>query len=326
MKVFTSNRLLVALSVVILAMVVLTVAAPNLAPSVMDILGEDARRALGRPYFKLGNVAITPVLFIKLIVCILALTFASRLARRFIRLRVLARTSMDEGQRYAAERIAGYAIVLIGSMVMLQSLGVNLSSLAFLGGIIGVGIGFGLQTIANNFVSGLILLTERPIKIGDRVEVAGMAGVVLRIGARSTWVRGADNGVMILPNSELVTGRVLNLSAIEHRLRLVLKVGVSYGADPDAARVTMIRVALDHPDVLRTPPPEVVLTGFGENGMTFELRVWTMTPGPVPGGLQSDLYLGIHRAFLEKGIEIPLPQRTLHLRSASAPIAVRNEL
>jgi small-conductance mechanosensitive channel len=238
---------------------------------------------------------------------------------------VLVRTSLDQGQRYAFAHIVGYLAYLFGLLVGLQLVGLNLSNLVLLGSAIGIGLGFGLQNIANNFVSGIILLTERPIRVGDRVEVGGTNGDVVRIGARSTWVRTNDNVVIIIPNSEFINNRVTNWTANDRQVRFAYRVGVSYGSDPDRVRDILTEVALRHPDVLADPPPEVLFSGFGDSSLDFQLRVWTVHRVQTPLVLGSELYYAIFDAFRKQGIEIPFPQRDLHLKTLPASLRVSRD-
>ena len=322
MKVFTGNRVLFALCVVIAALVFLRVAAPDALPSLFELLGEDMTRALTREYFAVGSVKVSPLLLLEATFYILLLTILAKLSKRFVRKRILRFTSMDEGQRYALERMTAYVVFTVGLMITLQSLGVNLSSVAWLGGAIGVGIGFGLQPIASNFISGLILLAERPIKVGDLVEVGGTSGIVMRIGARATWIRAVDNAVILIPNSEFVTGRVRNWTLVEKKARYSVKVTVSYDCDPEKVRDLLVSAALAHPDVLKSPPPDVILQALGENGLQFELRVWTTNQVLTPPVLASDLHFSILGALRRSGFEIPVPQRDLRVRSVAGPIKV----
>jgi small-conductance mechanosensitive channel len=194
-------------------------------------------------------------------------------------------------------------------------MGLDLSSLTFLGGAVGIGIGFGLQAIVNNFVSGLIMLVERPVKVGDRIEVGGTAGDVVKIGPRSTWIRGIDNAVTIVPNSEFITGRVTNMTALDQMARYRVTVGVAFDTDPERVRALLMGVARAHPDVLQDPPPDVILAAFGESALRFDLRFTTATQVHTPQRIMSDLYCSILKVFREHEIEIPVPQRDLRLRS-----------
>lgn len=291
-----------------------------LAPQLLARLDADVARLLAEPLFHLGELAVSPLLVFKLLLFLILLTLAARLTRRFLRDRILPRTSMDAGQRYALGRIAGYAVFVLGLIIGLQSVGVDLSSLVVVGGALGIGVGFGLQSIASNFVSGLVLLVERPVKLGDRVEVGDTYGDVVRIAGRSTWVRTNDNVVIIIPNSEFINNRVTNWTANDRQVRFSLPVGVSYGSDPEKVRQILFDVAQRHPDVMADPGPEVLFVGFGDSSLDFSLRVWTINQVQTPRRLKSDLYFAIFQAFREQGIEIPFPQRDLHLKSVAAPL------
>jgi len=314
------TRWLALLGIGAAALIALLLFIPELLPSIFGSLRSDFRNAVVRPYFHIGGLPITPAFLVKAALFLFALSIASGAIRRFLGQRVLIRTSLDEGQRYALAQIVAYLVYLFGVLVGLQLVGLNLSNLVLLGSAIGVGVGFGLQNIANNFVSGIILLTERPVRVGDRVEVGGTNGDVVRIGARSTWVRTNDNVVIIIPNSEFINNRVTNWTANDRRVRFAYPVGVSYGSDPEHVRKVLTDVALRHPDVLDDPHPEVLFAGFGDSSLDFQLRVWTVTRVQTPLVLGSELYYSIFAAFREQGIEIPFPQRDLHLKTVSASL------
>ncbi len=321
----TRTRVLVLLGVSAASLIALLLFVPELLPSLFGGLRADVRNALMRPYFHVGKLPITPVFLAKAALFLFALGLITGAIRRFLWKRVLVRMSLDEGQRYAFAHIAGYLVYLFGVLVGLQLVGMDLSNLVLLGSAIGVGLGFGLQNIANNFVSGIILLTERPVRVGDRVEVGGTNGDVARIGARSTWVRTNDNVVIIIPNSEFINSRVTNWTANDRQVRFAYPVGVSYGSDPEHVRNVLTDVAARHPDVLSDPPPEVLFSGFGDSSLDFQLRVWTVTRVQTPLVLGSELYFAIFETFRRNGIEIPFPQRDLHLKSVSASVRVSHD-
>ncbi|MEO5926428.1 MAG: mechanosensitive ion channel domain-containing protein [Bryobacteraceae bacterium] len=281
----------------------------------LQIFGDRVRSLWEEPVVTIGGLGISPVFLVKALVFIVLLVLASRLGRRFLRKRVLARSSIDPGLQYALEVGTGYLILILGLVIGLQSVGLNLSSLAFLTGIVGVGVGFGLQNIVSNFVSGLILLVERPIKVGDRVEVGDLSGDVVRIAARSTWVRTNDNVVIIVPNADFISNRVTNWTANDRRVRFSVPLGVSYGSDPVSIREILLKIAGSLDEILKDPAPDVIFHGFGDSSLDFELRVWTEDSLRTPQILKSNLYFAIFRAFSEQGIEIPFPQRDVHLRS-----------
>jgi small-conductance mechanosensitive channel len=221
---------------------------------------------------------------------------------------------MDAGMQYLVSRIAGYLVLVLGLLVALQTAGLNLSSLTVLAGALGVGIGFGLQNIVHNFVSGLILMGERSIQIGDRVDVGGVLGRVTRIGARATAIQTNDNISIIVPNSEFVSNRVVNWSLEgDKNVRLRVPVGVSYKSDPHRVKDLLLQVASANPHVLKEPAPQVVFREFGDSALNFELRIWTADMTHRPGFLKSELNFAIWEVFKTHRIEIPFPQRDLHI-------------
>ncbi len=322
MKLSTGNRLLILLGMAIVAVVGIGFLASETALPLVGTLRSDFLKALNKPYFSIGDLPITPLFLIKTFIFFFLLRMISGMTRRLMSRRVLVRTSLNAGQQYAYAQITAYLVFLFGLLIGLQWAGVNMSSLVILGGAVGIGVGFGLQNIANNFVSGIILLMERPIQVGDRVEVGDTNGDVVKIAGRSTWIRTNDNVVMIIPNSEFINSHVTNWTANDRQVRFSIPFGVSYSSDPEIVREVLEEVAANHPDVLTVPPPEVLFTGFGDSSLDFELRVWTITRVQFPRILASEIYFMIFKAFKEHGIEIPFPQRDLHVKSVSAPIPV----
>ena len=283
------------------------------------------KRLLTQSFITLGNTPITPVLIGTVILFLVLVTMGSAIAKRFVR-RLLSRTHLDQGQRYAIEVGTGYLVFTGGLLIFLQSAGLNLSSLAVVGGAIGVGVGFGLQNIFNNFVSGLILLVERPIKMGDRVQVGDLLGDVVRIGARSTWVRTNDGIIIIVPNSEFISNSVTNWTASARQVRVSIPIGVAYESDLAQVREILLRTARNNTDVLKDPAPDVILTEFGDSSINFSLRVWTISQVRTTNILRSDLFFAIHRAFTEGEVTIPFPQRDLHIISPlPVPLASHQE-
>ena len=233
---------------------------------------------------------------------------------------IFRRLSIADAQKFALGRFTTYLFFLGGLFIGLQSLGVNLSSLVVFGGAIGVGIGLGLQNVVSNFVAGLILLIEQPIRIGDRIETSNTLGDVVKIEARSTWVRTNDNVVIIVPNSEFINNSVTNWTANDPNVRISLPVGVGYNSDPEQVRSLLLKAAMAHPAVLADPRPDVVFTDYGDNSLNFALRVWTSTLAHAPIILKSDLYFALFKLFTEHHIELPFPQRDLHIRSSDIPL------
>jgi small-conductance mechanosensitive channel len=224
---------------------------------------------------------------------------------------------MGQGARDAVVTITGYIMFLIALLAGMSAAGFDFGNIAIIAGALSVGIGFGLQNIVNNFVSGLILLFERPVRKGDWVVVNGTEGVVKDIQIRSTRIETFDRSDVIVPNSELISNQVTNWVLSSSSGRAVIPVGVAYGTDTELVRDTLLKVAEESDDVAKTsylPEPKVLFREFGDSSLNFELRVFLHN---VDSRLSviSDLNFAIDKAFREAGIEIPFPQRDLHVRS-----------
>jgi len=268
-----------------------------------------------KPLFQLGQTWISLATIVEFFVVGAIVVVVSRVVRYLLRTRVLAHTKLDIGQQYAIARIVSYVVLVLGLLIGVETIGVNLSSLAVIAGALGVGIGFGLQNIVSNFVSGLIILAERPIQINDRVDLGnGTVGKVERIGARATHVLTNDNIMIIVPNSEFVANRVVNWTHVDPRVRLRLGVGVGYGSDPHVVSKLLLDIAGENPNVLKNPAPTVVFKQFGDNSLNFELRVWATDMAHRPGNLESQLNFAIWDKFKKEGIEFPFPQRDVHIK------------
>ncbi|UCD81001.1 MAG: mechanosensitive ion channel family protein, partial [Desulfobacterales bacterium] len=233
---------------------------------------------------------------------------------------VFSRRGLDPGARMSIARLIHYALVLVGFILALFALGFDLKNITILGGALGVGIGFGLQTIVNNFVCGLIMLFERPVKVGDTIELNGQQGIIKKVGLRSTVVQTYDNSEIVVPNSDLITNQVTNWTLGERLSRIRIPVGVAYGSDVPLVMNTIRECAADNQTVLKHPAPKVLFVNFGDSSLDFELRVWV---ADFDTRLQvvSELHQEIDRRFRELNIEIPFPQTDLHLRSIDAPAA-----
>jgi small-conductance mechanosensitive channel len=233
---------------------------------------------------------------------------------------VLARTSLPRGVPFAISTLARYAILLVGFSMALLVAGFEMGRLALMVGALGVGIGIGLQDIVNNVVSGLILLFERPVQVGDTVELGTVRGEVRRIGIRSSTVRTFDGAEIVIPNSKLVSESFVNWTLSDRQRRIEIPVGVAYGTDPDRVIELLDRVVRARPEFLAEPPPVVLFERLGESSLDFLVRVWT-PDFDTSRRLHSLLLLDIHRALRDAGIEIPFPQRDLHVRSAAPSAA-----
>lgn len=263
----------------------------------------------------LGDSKITLGLLLWLIISITAIFILSELIRKVLANKILSRYDLDLGTRQSIATIVKYILICLGFITILQNTNVDLSALGILAGAIGVGIGFGLQNITNNFISGLIILFERPIKIGDRIEVNGVNGDVVKISARSTMVVTNDNITIIVPNSQFIDSAVINWSHHDRNVRFNIPVGVSYKENPERVKEILIQVAKDNPGVLKSPGPDVLFDNYGDSSLNFNLRIWTTEFTSKPNVLKSQLYYEIFKRFSSEGIEIPFPQRDLHIRS-----------
>jgi potassium efflux system protein len=233
---------------------------------------------------------------------------------------VLPRLPLNRGVPYAISTVTYYVLLLLVALATLSAAGAELNKFTVLTGALGVGLGFGLQNIVNNFVSGLILLFERPIHVGDTVEVGGLVGIVRRIGARSSTVVTFQGAEVIVPNSNLISNQVINWTLSSQWRRVDIPIGVAYGTDPERVIKLLVGVAQSHPGVLLERPPMAFFMGFGESALKFELRFWSDRQDAW-FQLQSDVTVAVAKAIEEAGIDIPFPQRDLHLRSIGASVA-----
>jgi len=289
-------------------------------PDFINSLAAGSRQILLYSFFKIGPLPVTPLFLLKAGAFLFLLITVSHLIQRFLLSRLFRHLNISAAQKFALGRFTTYLLFLGGIFIGLQSHGVNLNSLVVFGGAVGVGVGLGLQNIVSNFVAGLILLVEQPIRIGDRVETSDTLGDVIRIAARSTWIRTNDNVVIIVPNNVFINQSVTNWTANDPNVRIAIPVGVGYNSDPEQVRTILLQAAHAHPDVLADPKPDVIFTEFGDNSLNFSLRVWTGARAHTPLVLKSDLYFALFKLFTEHHIELPFPQRDLHLRSSDIPI------
>jgi small-conductance mechanosensitive channel len=307
MKMSLKNRILILASAVVAGLVGWGFLRRPLSASLFDMLNGDVRRVLLWPLFTIGKLPLTPLFLIKCTVFLIALSLFSRLFQNFLGREVLTHTSMDRGHQYAFVRVSGYVIFALGLVIGLDTTGLNLSSLLVVGGALGVGIGFGLQNIVANFVAGIVILWEGPIKLGDFIDIGNTHGEVIRIGARGTWVRTFDNEVIIVPNSEFINSRVANWTANDRTVRFTVPVGVSYDSDLDTVRAVLLDIAKRSEHVLEDPAPAVLVNGFGDNAVNISLRVSTTTMIDRTDTLKSALFMEIFRVFREKKIVLPFP-------------------
>lgn len=283
----------------------------------MDIL-QNIKDLLDIAVFDLGKTRFTLLTIIYILVFLTLLIFVTAKLKKYIVNILLAKSGIDIGTRESFGAIFRYIIIVIGFVIVFQTAGIDLSSLTILFGALGIGVGFGLQNVTSNFVSGLIILFERPIKIRDRIEVAGIHGDVVDISLRATTIVTNDNISVIVPNSEFISSTVINWSHMDRNVRFNIPVSVSYKEDPESVKEILLEVAGRNEGVLKHPAPDVLFDKYGESSLNFNLRIWTRSHINKPGVLRSQLYYEIFKVFREKGVEIPYPQRDIHIKSKPA--------
>lgn len=271
-------------------------------------------RFLTSPVLTLGEVNYSALQVLQLIALTVGLWFAVSFLTRLFKSYVLVRTGAEAGVQEVIAVITQYTLAFLGMIVLLQTSGLDLRSLAIFASVIGVGIGFGVQNIANNLISGLIITLERPIKLGDFVKVGDLMGTVKRIGARSTEIQTLDQVSILVPNSRFLESEVVNWSYGDPVSRLLIPVGVAYGSNIQHVQAALLEAARSHPEVLVRPHPQVWFLGMGESSLDFDLRVWVGDPKKLLR-IKSDLYYRIEASLRRYNVEVPFPQRDLNLRS-----------
>jgi len=265
--------------------------------------------------YKVGGENLSLASLLVGLLIFLAVLGFSTVLRHLVLTRTLKRFEIEQGVHYAILALVRYLFLCIAIYLGLVFAGFNLTSLTVLFGALGVGIGFGLQNIIQNFISGLIILFERPIQVGDFVDLGDLSGMIQKISIRSTTIRTSDNVSVIVPNSEFVSSRVVNWSHGSPEVRLRIPIGVAYGSDVELVKRVLLEVAAEKDDVLEDPAPTVFFDSFGDSSLNFELGVWRKTEALRPRRLISDLNFAIDRKFRKHDIEIPFPQRDLHIKS-----------
>jgi small-conductance mechanosensitive channel len=264
--------------------------------------------------FTVKGAAVTPSTMVVAVIAVILAFVLSSILQRVLKTRFLSRFKLDPGLEFALLRILHYCIILLGLYIALVSMNIPLGALVGFFTLLGVGIGFGLQNVANNFLSGLILLFERPIKIGDRIIVDDILGDVKQINLRTTAITTLDNISIIVPNAKLLENNLINCSYGDKRIRIHLPVGVAYGSNIDLVTRVLIEAADEEKDVLGQPKPDVWFTEFGDSSLNFELICW-LPNSQVKPDVINRLNRAIDRVFREHDVEIPFPQRDLHIRS-----------
>ncbi len=277
---------------------------------------------LNYPFVNQKEFSVSILSLLLLILIIFIATLVSRYTRRFLQKRVLPKFHIEIGLQYTLLRLVHYLIIALGVLYAMKiGFSVDLTSVAVIVGFLSVGIGFGLQYVAADIASGFILLFERPIRIGDWVMLADdMEGRVETISLRSTVIITNENLAVIVPNSKLVQNKFVNYSYGAPVVRLNIPIGVAYGSNLEKVSVALLEAAHSVDRVLKTPEPKVHFSGFGDSSIDLQIRVWIDKPRDHTV-ITSDVNFAVDRAFREHNIEIPFPQRDLHLRTGSLRIA-----
>jgi small-conductance mechanosensitive channel len=258
--------------------------------------------------FRIGELTVSVGSILSAVVLLLIGIFITRALQRWLDRNFLPRTRLDTGLQHSVSSLFGYSGFIIAIVISLAELGIDLQKIALIAGALSVGIGFGLQSIVSNFVSGIILLAERPIRVGDRVVVKNEEGIVRRISVRATEIETYDRASVIIPNSDLVTGVVKNWTHSDTIGRINLKIGVAYNSDIEKVRDLLTLCACDHAEVEQNPPPAVLLSAFGDKAIEFD--IFCVVPNVARGGaVKSDIYFHIFKRFADAGILMPAAAR-----------------
>ncbi len=276
---------------------------------------DELRAVFEKQLVAFGEIKITPAILLTAVLIILVAYGISRFLQRMLRRGVFEQIHLNYGSQSAICRVLHIITMCTGTFIAIEYTGIDLTTLAAVSAVLLVGIGLGLQNITHNFISGLILLFERPVQEGDFVEVGGVQGSVQAVNAYSTKVETLDKVTIIVPNSHFLSENVINWSFQDSKVRIHVSVGVSYGSDVELVAETLLEVGQAHPEVLSDPEPQMQFLGFGDSSLNFDLLVWIADPTR-QYFVVSDLNFAIVQAFRARDITIPFPQRDLHVRSA----------
>ncbi len=270
---------------------------------------------------QLGSSSVSILDIFRVLILILLVMVIAGIISNVLKRRVLQETGVNRGVQEAVTIILRYTLIFIGSIVVLQASGINLSSLTLLASALGVGAGLGLQNIVKDIGSGLVIVFERPVQVGEFVQISDQAGTVERIGARSTEIRTLDQVSIIVPNSQFLENEVVNWSHRNPISRIRIPVGVAYKSDPEIVKEILLQTGKSHPDVLDTPPATVLFKNFGDSALEFDLLVWVAQPSR-QFIIKSDLLFMLSKALRKEGVEIPFPQRDVRVVWSGMPSEV----
>jgi len=301
-------------SLVFFAVLCFLIALPFILESVLGIKISTELAWLNKG-ITIGKAKITILNVCYVIIFLLLISHISRIIRKALQDEVLPRTRLDIGARASLVNVVVYSLWVLAIYTGINILGIDLSSLAFMAGALGIGIGFGLQNIVNNFISGIILLFDPSIQAGDMVQIGEDWGTVNRINIRTTIVQTFDNAALIIPNSHMLSDRVTNWSYKDPKVRRQVDVGVAYGSDVQLVRKVLLEIIHDMPDIMDDPAPRVDFSDFADSALIFRVRFWINSPEfwlTAP----TELRFRIDEEFKKNGIEIAFPQQDIHIRSA----------
>ncbi len=267
---------------------------------------------------QIGSFSFSLINFVEAILIFALLMLATRALQHLLEHRIFPKTRLDVGMRNSLKTATGYIGLILAVMLAISAIGLDLSNLAIVAGALSVGIGFGLQSVVNNFVSGLILLIERPVKVGDWIVVGAHEGYVKRINVRATEIQTFQRSSVIIPNAELISTALVNWTHKDTLARVSVPVGVAYGSDTALVQKLLLNCAKEHNRINTWPQPFVLFQDFGESSLDFELRFFIAQADEV-FRVASDIRFAIDNAFREHGVEIPFPQRDIHIRG-KAPL------
>ncbi len=272
----------------------------------------------------LGSRSYSLLDLLLVVATLLGLVIVASAVTNLLRARILRVTGISIAAQEAIAVLSKYTLILLGTVVVLQLWGIDLSSIALIASGLGIGVGLGLQGLVKDFVSGLVLVFERPVQVGDFVDFGQVKGTVARIGSRSTEIRTLDHVSIIVPNSHFLDSEVTNWSHGNPVSRIRLPVGVAYSSDPQQVKIALLDACHKNQEILSAPAPQVFFLGFGDSALDFQLLVWIAQPSRQLV-IKSDLYFAIEASLRHHGVGVPFPQRDLHIRSGHLPIDLSPE-